>query len=184
MKEQLDILDNYLRAKRPDFYSMLNEPLKENQIKALEEKFNIILPKDLKELYQWKNGQRNDCYDSFVNNSMFIPLEEALNSGSELTSMIGYDFDIENWWNENWIPILHNGGGDYICYDIRGIFTGEQGQLIEFWHADNDRNIIAPNLKCFIEAINEFYETKEEKDFDEHFEIGNIKGFPKRFYVE
>lgn len=130
MKKQLDVLDNYLRAKRPDFYSMLNKPLKENQIQALEEKFNITLAKDLKELYQWKNGQRNDCYD------------------------------------------------------IRGIFTSEQGQLIEFWHADNDRNIIAPNLQCFIEAINEFYEAKEEKDFDEYFEIGNIKGFPKRFYVE
>ncbi|MEW9097094.1 MAG: SMI1/KNR4 family protein [Clostridiaceae bacterium] len=184
MKKQLDALDNYLREKRPDFYSMLNEPLKENQIKALEEKFNITLPKDLKELYQWKNGQRNDCCDSFVNNSMFMPLEEALDSGSEFTSMIGYDFDIENWWNENWIPILHNGGGDYICYDISGIFTGEQGQLIEFWHADNDRNIIAPNLQCFIEAINKFYETKKEKNLDEYFEIENIKDFPKRFYVD
>jgi hypothetical protein len=75
-------------------------------------------------------------------------------------------------------------GGDHICYDTSGVFTGQKGQLIEFWHADNDRNVIAPNLKSFIEAINEFYKTKEIKDFDEYFEIENIKDFPKNFYVE
>ena len=30
---------------------------------------------------------------------------------------------IDNWWNENWIPIFHNGGGGHICYDMIGIFT-------------------------------------------------------------
>ncbi|KAJ53004.1 cell wall assembly regulator SMI1 [Clostridium tetanomorphum] len=184
MQNQLEILDTYLRKLRPDFYSELNDPLKENEIKDLEAKFNVILPEDLKLLYKWKNGQKGNCYESFANNSTFIPLEEALNSAKELTSMIDSDFDIDNWWNENWIPILENGGGDSICYDIAGIFTNEKGQLIEFWHEDNDRNVIAPNLKSFIEAINRFYETKEAKDFDEYFEIDNIEGFPKSFYVE
>lgn len=55
---------------------------------------------------------------------------------------------------------------------------------MEFWHEDNDRNIIAPNLQTFIEAINQFYETKEASDFDEYFEVENIKDFPKKFYVE
>lgn len=184
MEKQLQILDSNLIKLRPDFYVNLNNPLKESEIKNLEEKFNVIIPDDLRKLYQWKNGQSNDCYNSLVNNSMFMPLEEALESAEEMTSMIGFDFDIDNWWNENWIPIFHNGGGDHICYDMRGIFTGQQGQLIEFWHSDNDRNVIAPNLKSFIEKINEFYTTREKSDFDEYFQIDDIKDFPKKFYVE
>lgn len=213
MKNQLEVLDNYLRKFRPDFYSNLNEPLKDKEIQALEKKFKITIPSDLKELYKWKNGQ--SCFDSFVNNSMFMTLEEALASAQECTSMIGYDFDIDNWWNEHWIPIFHNGGGDHICYDIGGVFTGEQGQLIEFWHADNDRNIIAPNLKGFIESINKIYKEAEEQEysiiedikemspniksfnetiknfdriikFDENetFIVECMKGFPKKFYVK
>lgn len=184
MKNQLELLDIHLKRSRPEFYSRLNEPLKMEEIQVLEERFNITLPVDLKELYQWKNGQKNGCYESFVNNSMFLQLEEALDSAQELTSMIGSDFEAENWWNENWIPIFHNGGGDNICYDMGGTFTGQQGQLIEFWHADNDRNIIFPNLQCFIEAIINFYETKNLADFDEFFTVDNVKIFYKSFRVQ
>lgn len=63
-----------------------------------------------------------------------IPLKEALDISQKLSAMIGTDFEIENWWNEHWIPVFHNGGGDYICYDTKGIFTGNKGQIIEFWH--------------------------------------------------
>lgn len=184
MQKQLEVLDSHLKVSRPDFYLKLNAPLKENEIKALEEGFNVTLPADLKALYQWKNGQNDKCYDSFVNNSMFMSLEEVLDTAKEMTEMIGSDFEIDNWWNENWLPIFHNGGGDHICYDMGGTFTGQRGQLIEFWHADNDRNIIALDLKSFIESINQFYGTKSVMDFDEYFEVDNIKNFPQKFYLE
>jgi cell wall assembly regulator SMI1 len=99
--------------------------------------------------------------------------------------MIGFDFEIENWWNQNWIPIFQNGGGDSICYDLKGIFTQKRGQLIEFWHADNDRNVIAPTLEAFFRKIIEFYEKKKQnKEFDEYFEIEQIENYPKRFIVK
>lgn len=181
MQNQLEILDSYLKNLRPEFYSELNNPLTENEIQALEESYNITLPADLRELYKWKDGQK--CSDSFVNNSMFMSLEAVLDSAKEMTEMIGNDFDIENWWNESWLPIFHNGGGDHICYDMGGTFTDQKGQLIEFWHVDNDRDVIAPNLRSFIEAINQFYQTKAATDYDEYFEIDSIKNYPQRFYV-
>lgn len=184
MKSQLQILDNNLRTLRPECYSSLNEPLTEEEIKHLEEKYGIALPEDLKLLYMWKNGQDVESYESFVNNSTFMPLEEVLSSASEMTDMIGADFEIENWWNENWLPIFHNGGGDHICYDMEGTFTSTKGQLIEFWHADSDRNVIAPSLKAFIEAINEFYKDKSPEEFDKYFQIDDIEGYPESFYVE
>lgn len=184
MNEIIGKLNNRLSASRPEFYASLQPPLHDNAIALLEEKYKVEILNDLRALYQWKNGQAADCFDAFVNNSMFIPLEEALGTAAENTSMIGLDFEIDNWWNENWIPVFHNGGGDYICYDRGGIFTGQSGQLIEFWHADNDRNVIAPSLETFLSQIACFYETKSSNEFDEYFEVESMEGFPKKFILE
>ena len=184
MEEIIQKLDKYLSTSRPEFYLELNEPLDDSQIDKLEEYYKIKIPKDLRVLYRWKNGQKPGCYEAFVNNSGFIPLRQALYDASELTSMIGSDFEIDNWWNENWIPIFQNGGGDSICYDLKGAFTGQQGQLIEFWHADNDRNVIAPTLETFFSKIIDFYEAKQKEEFDEYFEVEEIENYPKKFILE
>lgn len=184
MYELLQKLDSYLSALRPEFYSNLNAPLTDDQLDQLEELYSMKIPNDLRILYQWKNGQQADCYEAFVNNSMFIPLPQALHDASALTAMIGFDFEIENWWNEKWIPIFDNGSGDKICYDLGGIFTGQPGQLIEYWHADHDRNIITPTLESLIRRIMNFYETKPKEAYDEYFEIENMADYPKRFRVE
>jgi cell wall assembly regulator SMI1 len=182
MQKELTILDNHLKTKRPDFYGTLNPPLTDQQITALEQEFKITLPPQVKLLYKWKNGQAAN--ERFVNNSEFMPLESALETYSILTPMIGHDFEIKNWWNENWIPLFDNGGGDNICVDMSGTFTGNAGQIIEFWHADPDRNVIAPSLEAFIAALNKFYDTTPPANFDEYFKIGEIDGYPKRFVVE
>lgn len=184
MKETIQQLDVLLSTVRSEFYQYLQDPLDEKQLESLEEKYQIKLPADLRVLYAWKNGQDDSCFEAFVNNSTFIPLEEALEIAKENTSMIGLDFEIENWWNENWIPIFHNGGGDYICYDLGGVFTGQKGQLIEFWHADNDRNVIAPSLEAFLGKLREYYENKPQEDFDEYFQIDDLESYPRRFKVQ
>lgn len=184
MDEIIQKLDTYLSTLRPKFYLELNEPLDDSQLDKLEEYYKIKIPNDLRILYKWKNGQKPTCYETFVNNSCFIPLHQALYDASELTPMIGLDFEIENWWNENWIPIFQNGGGDSICYDLKGIFTDLKGQLIEFWHADNDRNVISPTLETFLEKIINYYETRQLEEFDEYFEVDEIDNYPRKFIVE
>jgi cell wall assembly regulator SMI1 len=169
MKELLRKLDDLIKKTRPDYYGKLNTPLSESEINGLETKFNLSLPQDLKELYLWKNGQNSACYESFINNSEFMELEDSLETAVELTSMIGSDFETNNWWNENWLPIFHNGGGSYICYDLKGVFTSLEGQIIEFWKADNDRNVIAPNLESFLKQLVGFYEFVKPVDFDIFF---------------
>lgn len=182
MKNELKILDKALKAKRPDYYAQLQAPLNVEEILALETKYNIKLPEDLKALYLWKNGQKYDCYKTFVNNSMFEPLEDALYNAEESSGMIGYDFLFENWWNKHWLPIFSNGGGDSICYDLEGTFTGKSGQLIEFWHTDADRAVITPDLLTFIKALNVYYKKTDSSDFDGLFNVSeSITDFRKRF---
>lgn len=117
MKNELKKLDIHLREKRPGYYRMFHHPLTENEILGLEKKYDIKLPNDLKELYKWKNGQQPGCFESFVNNSIFEALENVLSVNKEFTEMIGSDFEIENWWNGNWLPFFSDGGGSHVCYD-------------------------------------------------------------------
>lgn len=182
MKELLKTLDNHLKMARPKYYASLNAPLTESEIDALEKKFKVKLPTDVKMLYQWKNGQNDNCFEAFVNNGMFTPLQQVLASAADLNEMIGTDFDIKNWWNTNWLPLFSTGGGDEICYDMAGIFTNQPGQIIEFWHETPDRNVIASSLESFIAAINRYYETTLPPTFDKFFILKeNINGYPKRF---
>lgn len=184
MNDILQKLDEQMRNKRPEYYAQLQEPLAADAIASLEATYGVTLPPDLRELYAWKNGQAGACSESFVDNSMFVPLDEALSIAKENTGMIGFDFDVENWWHAQWIPLFHNGGGDYICYDCGGLFTGQAGQLIVFWHADNDRNVIAPDQKTFLAALLHYYEQTPADKFDGFFSVDEIaEGFPKRFYV-
>lgn len=185
MKNELKELDKVLQEKRPDYYAKLQDPLTLEEITQLESKYGKTLPDDVKELYLWKNGQTYDCYKALVNNSMFEPLENVLNNAEESTGMIGYDFLIENWWNKDWLPIFSNGGGDNICYDMGGSFTGNKGQLVEFWHADKDRAVIAPDLPTFIGTLNSYYQETDASNFDGFFSISDrLSQFEKSFIVD
>jgi len=97
MQQTLATLESYIQKLRPELYTDLQSPLSAEEFRALEQKYDIEIPHDLKALYRWKNGQRNTSYEAFVNNSTFIPLEEALQTAQELTNMIGMDFEIDNW---------------------------------------------------------------------------------------
>lgn len=185
MKTELEKLDTLLKEKRPEYYSKLQKPLSETEISRLEAKYNIKLPDDVKALYVWKNGQNQDTYEALVNNSMFEPLELVLSGNAEFTSMIGFDFEIENWWNKSWLPLFGNGGGSYICYDMEGVFTGDAGQIIEYWNGYDDRPVIAPSLTHFIQKLNQYYEETPKNDFDEFFDISDrIASWKKRFIVD
>ena len=184
MKNELEVLDKNLKEKRPKYYAQLQKPLTMEGILVLETKYGVQLPEDVKTLYLWKNGQNYNCYEALVNNSTFEPLENVLNNAVESKEMIGYDFLIENWWNDNWLPLFANGGGDSICYDMKGVFTGNAGQLLEFWHADNDRTVIAPDLTTFLRIQNEYYQEVDSANYDEFFNISDrLVDFKESFII-
>ncbi len=78
MHDLIQKLDTYLSTARPDYYYELNEPLDDSQLDKLEAYYKIKIPEDLRTLYKWKNGQKQNCYEALVNNSTFVPLNQAL----------------------------------------------------------------------------------------------------------
>ena len=182
MQTTIAKLDAHIKNRRASYYADLNLGISTSEIQHLESIFKIRLPKTLKLLYQWKNGQHEENTEAFINNATFLSLQEALETAAELTEMIDTDFEIANWWHAGWIPIFHNGAGSYLCYDTFGVFTGKRGQILEFWKEDPDRNVIAPNLGSLLNSLVHLY--AKEKALDEFFKVKFSRNYPKRFSVE
>jgi cell wall assembly regulator SMI1 len=187
MKAIIGKIDAHLQKNEPVVYKSLNPPLTPEQIHALELKHKVTLPADLKEIYLWKNGQNLEGdYKSFFGNKTLLTLEQALEIREELNSMLlakntEEEFKIPNWWSVNWIPVFENGGGDYLCYDVAGIFTGNKGQVLDYYHSETYRMVNAPSLVLYLEALQRVYDKKHEDEWDSLKEIGN---YPKSYKLK
>jgi cell wall assembly regulator SMI1 len=147
----IERVEKWLRANRADYFSQLQPGASKQDLDAFETRFNVRLPTDFRELYQWRNGQSG--YANLQFNRMFLPLEEIASTKEMLDGMIGTDFDSPDWWRQGWVPFLANGGGDHLCIDLGAEDGGAPGQLRAFWHADEDRPVEYPNLEAWLAEL-------------------------------
>lgn len=178
----LEKIDQYLKTNRPEYYAILNPPLTNEEVAALEKEYNIQLPADLKALYQWKNGHSEEYFsENFIDLNQFFSLDISLKMAREHTEMIGLDFTLENWWNKHWVPVIMEGS-DFYCYDLEGTFTGNKGQIIRFIHDDNWRPVVAPGLVAFLEHVLNAWPNNICTGFaNGQVEMGHITGYPLQF---
>jgi cell wall assembly regulator SMI1 len=73
---------------------------------------------------------------------------------------------------------------------MEGTFTGSVGQIIEFWHDDAARNIVAPSLESWLE---DYVLLLEQEDWEYYRETGdkvfldwesNASGYPLKKKAE
>ncbi|MCE3602881.1 SMI1/KNR4 family protein [Massilia sp. P8910] len=93
------------------------------------------VPEDLATFFRWHNGQSGYESLSPLDNRMLMSIDDVIDTCSFLSSP---DEDIQQPWQDNWLPILANGGGDYVVYVTSGVM---KGQLIAYWHTDDDRRL-------------------------------------------
>jgi cell wall assembly regulator SMI1 len=153
VKSLLGRMERWLAVNRPDYLSQLQPGVRDAQLDKFESRFGIKLPAAFRELYRWRNGQENHCYDSLQLNRMFTPLDEVADIKDMLDGMIGTDFKREGWWRRGWVPFLSNGGGSHLCLDVAAEDGGKVGQLVAFWKADADRPIEYPSVKAWLEEL-------------------------------
>ncbi|WBU60745.1 SMI1/KNR4 family protein [Paracoccus albus] len=167
LAELLSELDMLLKSKHPELAASLRPPQSAEQIERMEARYQIVLPDEVRTLYLWHDGQDPTGFTTFANNMAFQPLSELLQTKAEFDSMIGYDFHLKNWWHQAWLPLFHNGGGDYLVVDPQGIHTGDANQLLAFYHDDKYRPIIAKDLTTFFKAVLDYYDKTSTEDMDE-----------------
>lgn len=152
----LQRLDELLRLHRPDYYATLSPPATEAELAAFEQEFDLTLPPELRQWFAWHNGQQG--FDSFFQNNCLQSLDGAAESMRINRELLADGDFVENWWRPDWVPFLENGGGDHVCVDLEGTFTGQAGQLMEHWHDGEARSVLFPDLPSWLAAVVRAYE--------------------------
>jgi cell wall assembly regulator SMI1 len=116
-------IDRWLANHRPEYYAMLQPGVTESALDAFEQRFRIKLPDSFRSLYRWRNGQRMECYDGFIDHESgeFSPLESIATTKEMLDSR--YEDEELGWWSRTWVPFLDYRDGDLVCLDL-GAKTG------------------------------------------------------------
>jgi cell wall assembly regulator SMI1 len=160
MESIVDVLaqiDRLLAEQRPDYYARLQPPAGAEQFAAAEHAYGFALPADLKQLYLWKNGQPTTCFKSLssLNSLMFVALEDALASHQMISAFDQRGEFPAGWWRREWVPLLANGGGDFVCVDA------ETGGLTWYFHDDAARP--AFDSRTIAELLDELLSELEEE---------------------
>ncbi|RRJ61834.1 SMI1/KNR4 family protein [Paenibacillus oralis] len=132
----------------------------EAEFEHAEKALGLKLPEEMKAFYQVHNGQDWDLgSEPFVRNLTLSPLEEIVENwnflreefeADEMEPDIGQEIK-PLLWNDKWIPIASNGGGDYLCLDMDPAEAGQVGQVLYFWHDWGNRSVEAASLFSFIQ---------------------------------
>lgn len=146
------------------------------EVIALEKKYNINLPDDFKELYQYKNGSKFFCILPTVIGKMDMPfclmslkeIDKIKNSFQNRDSLLS-DFpdyftieEIEKMkdarikpylFNKKWFPFAQYCDSCYLMMDFDPNVNGMKGQVICYIH-DPDRVVyVAPSIFDLISKI-------------------------------
>ena len=148
----------------------------DKEIHDFENHFNIVLPKDLKEIYTYKNGSRFFPFlPAFIDNRDYsftlLSLEEIkhLKEYFQNKNALFTDFpdyfsrqDLENMrdsrikpylFNKKWLPFAQYCDSCYLMLDFDPDQEGQEGQVICYIHDPDQVIYVAESLTNLIEGI-------------------------------
>ncbi|HEX6427039.1 MAG TPA: SMI1/KNR4 family protein [Niastella sp.] len=166
MKETWKAIENKLKEMAPLVYEDLNEGATQAQIEELERVIGAKLPDDFIEFYKIHNGQKPINFNpniALFDHTKLMSIDEIIeewdmNKGLlEAGEFVDHknqpkktvpDVGIKNgWWNTLWIPFFDDGDCNHYCIDLDPAKDGSYGQVIQTWHDDNERKLIARSFK-------------------------------------
>ena len=177
--------ETLLRQRRPAYYATLNPPAPAAELAAFEAEFQLTLPAELRLWFSWHDGQEG--FERFCQNNCLQSLSGAAETMRINRELLAAGDFVPNWWQPGWVPFLENGGGDHVCVDLQGTFTGHAEQVLEHWHDWEPRTILFPDLTSWLQAVVQAYEAAgegEQELTDEHVEAMELEhpaGFPQKF---
>lgn len=139
---------------QPDLFAGATE----TELKAAEEKMNIMLPEDFKKFYRGFNGQ-NEYADALFDTFFLCSLKQLLyfwdafkfNEEDFLQIPAEAEPGIKNVWGcALWVPFAATADGHCLCLDFEPAEGGNAGQVITFWYNSPERELVAPSFKAFI----------------------------------
>jgi cell wall assembly regulator SMI1 len=146
-------LDSWLVSNRTQYHAQLLPGASRARLDEFAKRLGLDLPLEFRDLYMWRNGQAQSCFENFQGNWMFSSLADIDESKEIFDELIGTDFKDPKYWRRTWVPFLSNGGGSHLCIDMLAEDGGNPGQLIEFWKGTADRPVRHPSLSAWLSNL-------------------------------
>ena len=154
MRDVVARLERWLERSCPHKLERLAPGLMDEAIAVYERRLGVTFPDGMRALYRWHNGTLpGQLGVDIIGRYALAPLEQVAEHQKMMNELLEQGaFKTKIWWRKTWLPIFDKGTGDLLCWDPRGSFGGVPGQVIEFWHTDHDRTVLAPSFDGFLTA--------------------------------
>ena len=170
-------IEEWLKARAPTTYEGLNEPATNEAIRSAAEALPGPLPEDFHAYYARHDGQ-SGVMPTVAGVWELLPLEFVVVNWKEQKALLDNGTFKERlddgtyvdtpakpvgpvravWWNEKWIPFASNGGGDLQCIDLDPAEGGQVGQIVIYWHDQEEREWAAGSLREWLARLADDFE--------------------------
>lgn len=161
-------MEKWLASHAPTALHGLNPPARMEEIAQAEAVLGITFPADVRATFLIHNGQQSDT-PWLLDGWEFLSLERIINEWSVWKDLVdGGDFagcesestgeTLTDWWNAAWIPLTYDGAGDHHCLDLSPGPQGQVGQIIQMWHDDSSRPVVAANFHDWLAHLTDAWE--------------------------
>jgi cell wall assembly regulator SMI1 len=146
-------IDRAVAAKAPHVAAGLRSGADDQELAMLRSKIFGAdpIPEDLEAFFRWHNGQVGYESLSPMDNRMLMSIADAVDTWNFLSDPME---DIQQPWEQSWVPILANGAGDHIVYVTSG---ANKGALLAYWHDAEDRRVAFASLETWARKVLESY---------------------------
>lgn len=159
LRDSLEKILVWQERNRPEYATTFQPGLTEEEIEEKVKDIPFKLPKEVYELYQWRNGS---TFDYFLPGSgfIFLPLERAIEeyelNADTYSSDDEYD-ESEDYWNPYYFPIFFEGIENFFV--IGSDKQQEKSPVIYYFIEDGSHDVFCSSLTKMIQVIAECYET-------------------------
>lgn len=162
MRELWTRIEVWLQAHVRSEANVLSPGAAEEEIAATERFLGVSFPEDVRASFRLHDGQSGGPW--LVRGCELLSLgriREEWNAWKELLDRGTFenfrsDSDgrvVEDWWHARWVPLTHDGAGNHYCLDLNPGPKGRAGQIIQMWHDDSERSVVAPSYRAWLAAF-------------------------------
>ncbi len=130
-------------------------------IKAAEKALGLALPEEVVAFYRRHDGAETDAA---VEGRELLSLsrivdewkiwKDLLDQGTfEANDHSRPDPGVQKrWWIPEWVPVTYDGAGNHHVLDLAPAPGGTHGQILSFWHDDDERTLVAKSFLGWLEG--------------------------------
>jgi cell wall assembly regulator SMI1 len=170
MDEVWQRIEAWLATNAPPIAAGFNPPASAHQLADTERLLGVPFPMDVRATYLRHNGQASDS-PWMMNGWEWLSLDriraewqiwkDLLDGGDFADSQSDADgLGVrQDWWHPAWIPLTYSGSGDHYCLDLAPGLQGTLGQIIEMWHDEGSRPVVASSIREWLASFADALET-------------------------